>query len=430
MSTFVNHLLETNLYLLLFAGAYGLFLKSETFFRLNRAILLGMVTIAFTLPYISFPAIPTPGALYVIQLPTIEIGNFTEVAGESGGLSIYQIVLLLYATGAMFFAIRFTTHLFTTLALIRSRKISSTPHSGLTEIESEYAPSSFFKYIFWNRQICDENAEMIREHEAVHALEWHSLDLILMRLAEIVCWCNPAIYFLKKSVEANHEFRADQVVASHHKDIYQYSNVLLGQAMGVNHQVLAHHFSKPKLLKTRIMMLNKKQSQKSALLKYLFLIPVLGLSLAFNSCSKEDVDASDNINEQQDIIPPTPATPPTPGEKVPGTDYYKVVDVMPVFPGGNQALMTFLGENIIYPETAKSEGKEGTVYVQFIIDKDGSIRDVQQVKEQKERPNGPDSRLVESAIAAVRQMPDWTPGTHKGEKVNVQYNLPVKYQFN
>lgn len=429
MNPIFNYLIETNVYLAIFATAYGILLRSETFFRLNRLVLLGMVAIAFLLPLISFPAIQGALSPYSVVLPTFEVGSRILASQSDWNFSPVQFAIFIYGIGVLLLGVRFLTQLFYTLRLITASTPIQNKALGLLEVPSNHAPASFFHFLFWNQNVCEENADMIRDHEAVHATEWHSLDLLLIRLVQIICWFNPAVHYIRKAVEANHEFRADEVVANQHNDIYQYSNVLLGQAMGINHTVLAHHFSKPNLLKTRIMMLNKRQSKKSALLKYFLLLPVLGLSLAFNACTKDDAEKENAVESSSPKMisgdEPLPGT----GEKVPGTDYYKAVDVMPEYPGGMNALIGFLGENIKYPETAKTEGKEGTVYIQFIVSEDGTISDVYQAEGQKSSPNAPDQRLVDAAIETVSSMPAWVPGSHQGEKVNVQYALPIKFQL-
>jgi TonB family protein len=432
MTAYTEHLIETNVYLLIFAAAYGLLIKSETFFRLNRVVLLAMLLIALALPFSNFessmPVVPGFG----IQLPTIHISTAVHAMAGSETFSIIHLAAWVYSLGVLIFAFRLAYQLYYTALLIRSSKKGFRAATGLFEIASPHAPASFFHYLFWNEQVCTEDAAMVRDHESVHAKEWHSIDLIAVRIAEILCWFNPSIHFLKREIEANHEFRADEVVAQRHNNIYQYSNVLLGQVLGVNHQLLAHHFSKPKLLKTRIMMLNKNQSNKSALLKYLFLLPVLGLSLAFHACSKDESaseQATTNDQTKDWAVEYLDHKSPSEGVKVTSTDHYRVVEIMPEFQGGMSALMSYLGENIVYPSSAKAENKEGMVFLEFIVDKSGAIRDVKQVDGQKADPKGPDARLVQSAIAAVNKMPDWIPGKQGGEDVNVLFNLPVQFKL-
>ena len=98
-----------------------------------------------------------------------------------------------------------------------------------------------------------------------------------------------------------------------------------------------------------------------------------------------------------------------------------LVDKMPEFPGGQHALFKYLGENIIYPEIAL--GIEGRVICQFIVNKNGHITEVEVV-----RSSG-DQRLDQEALRVIKQMPQWIPGEKDGEKVRVQYTLPINFRL-
>jgi protein TonB len=99
---------------------------------------------------------------------------------------------------------------------------------------------------------------------------------------------------------------------------------------------------------------------------------------------------------------------------------FMVVESMPEPPGGIAALYKYLGENIKYPQMAKESGIQGTVYVTFVVERDGSITDVRVLR-------GIGGGCDEEAIRVVKNMPKWTPGKQRGKPVRVQYNLPVKF---
>jgi len=99
---------------------------------------------------------------------------------------------------------------------------------------------------------------------------------------------------------------------------------------------------------------------------------------------------------------------------------FKVVEVMPSFPGGQDAMMKYLGENIKYPEEAKTKKVQGRVFVTFVVEKDGSVNEVKLLR-------GIGSGCDEESMRVIKAMPNWTPGTQKGEAVRVQYNLPIKF---
>lgn len=99
---------------------------------------------------------------------------------------------------------------------------------------------------------------------------------------------------------------------------------------------------------------------------------------------------------------------------------FEVVEVMPEYPGGMEALIEYLGSNIKYPEEAKNENIEGKVFVNFIVEKDGSIGETTVLR-------GIGGGCDEEAVRVVNNMPDWTPGTQRGEPVKVSYNLPINF---
>lgn len=99
------------------------------------------------------------------------------------------------------------------------------------------------------------------------------------------------------------------------------------------------------------------------------------------------------------------------------------VEIMPEFPGGDKALMKFLNNNTRYPTLASETGIQGTVFVKFVVNKDGEIGSV--VVEGAKKGGG----LEEEAIRVVKKMPKWKPGKQNGEAVAVYFNLPVSFKL-
>jgi TonB family protein len=102
------------------------------------------------------------------------------------------------------------------------------------------------------------------------------------------------------------------------------------------------------------------------------------------------------------------------------TIVFTVVEIMPSFPGGDDARIRFLENNIIYPQYAKEHGILGTVYVTFVVNKDGSVSDVYILR-------GIGGGCDEEAVRVVKQMPKWNPGYQSGKPVRVQFNMPVRF---
>lgn len=185
------------------------------------------------------------------------------------------------------------------------------------------------------------------------------------------------------------------------------------------------------------MSMNKQNHLKRAFAKYFAIIPLLTLAIFMSSCADEKApdskdsklentdpmyDADQENTKSTDANKADEAYEKQIGRKLEGTDIYEMTDEMPQFPGGESGMMTYLGDNIEYPEDAKNEGVEGTVYVSFVIDTNGSPGDIKVVR-------SPDDRLSANATDVVSKMPKWTPGKQDGKTVKVQYSLPIKYQL-
>ena len=101
---------------------------------------------------------------------------------------------------------------------------------------------------------------------------------------------------------------------------------------------------------------------------------------------------------------------------------FDVVEQMPSFPGGPSALMQYLSSNIKYPVVAQENGVQGRVVVSFVVERDGSITDVQVAR-------SVDPSLDREAQRVVRNMPRWIPGKQNGQAVCVKYNVPVAFRL-
>ena len=101
-------------------------------------------------------------------------------------------------------------------------------------------------------------------------------------------------------------------------------------------------------------------------------------------------------------------------------EIFTVVDEMPGYPGGEDARVSFLRQNIKYPEEARELGIQGTVYSSFVVEKDGSITDIQILR-------GIGGGCDEEVIRIIKAMPKWVPGKQRGAPVRVQFKMPLKF---
>lgn len=123
------------------------------------------------------------------------------------------------------------------------------------------------------------------------------------------------------------------------------------------------------------------------------------------------------LKAKEDIAAPEP-----PKHVVEETKIFTVVEQMPMYPGGDAALMGYLRDNIHYPTIAAENGVQGRVVVGFVVERDGSITDVNILR-------GVDPSLDREAMRVVKSMPRWNPGKQNGSAVRVKYQVPVSFRL-
>ncbi len=128
----------------------------------------------------------------------------------------------------------------------------------------------------------------------------------------------------------------------------------------------------------------------------------------------------DQTQRQTEVYIPPP--PPKPKQEEVTEEIFVVVEEQPEFPGGQAAMMKFLSDNIRYPVIAQENGIQGRVICNFVVERDGSITDVQVVR-------GQDPSLDREAIRVIQQMPRWKPGKQRGSAVRVRFTLPVVFRL-
>ncbi len=125
---------------------------------------------------------------------------------------------------------------------------------------------------------------------------------------------------------------------------------------------------------------------------------------------------------QAQTAPPAVVTNDTTGAKKDTNAVLAFAEIMPSFPGGEKAFQDYLRENIVYPADEKRNGKDGIVYISFVINKDGSV---DSVRIRKGVPGAP--ALGEEAARVIREMPAWTPGKINQRPVRVEMTVPIRF---
>jgi len=103
-------------------------------------------------------------------------------------------------------------------------------------------------------------------------------------------------------------------------------------------------------------------------------------------------------------------------------EVFTIVESMPDFVSGRDGLSKYFKDNLNYPEEAKKNSIQGTVYVNFVVNKEGEIIGAKILR-------GVHDLLDEEALRLMNAMPKWKPGTQRGKRVAVSYNLPIKFRL-
>lgn len=144
----------------------------------------------------------------------------------------------------------------------------------------------------------------------------------------------------------------------------------------------------------------------------------------------DNKDIGAKNNEGDEDAPPTTADDPGLGKVEAAVapepeETFELFNIQkqPAFPGGDKEMYKYLADNIVYPSVAKDNGIQGTIPVKFVVNKDGSISDVEVLRD----PSG--GSLGKEAMRVIKAMPPWLPGEANGHPVKVRYTLPIKFKL-
>ena len=483
MGAFFIYILKSSVCLVLFYLFFRVLLSKETFHRFNRVALLGVLFLSLLIPFIEVTTnhqVEVQQTMLTIEQVLLMAEMEPATVDATGGVAVHEvaslswieILLLVYLSGIIFFACRNLYSLIRLFRLIHSGKREKL-ENGTTLVvhEQEIAPFSWMKYIVISRKDLEENGREILIHEAAHIRHRHSIDLLVADICIFFQWFNPGAWLLKQELQNIHEYEADETVINEGVNAKEYQLLLIKKAVGTRLYSMANSFNHSKL-KKRITMMLKEKSNPWARLKYLYILPVAAIAVTafarpeISETAEEISRMSDALGMEQasllfsrlhdisaakvndltaiveakavktteepvqvapvlkDTAKPVEVKyiPAEVTEKLQGTPFFEVVEQMPEYPGGMAAALEYIQKNMRYPETAKKNGTQGRVTVQFIIDKGGNVTDPKVIR-------AVDKDLDAEAIRLIGTMPKWKPGMQKGQAVAVKYTLPVMFRL-
>ena len=474
MGLFFVYILKSSVCLAIFYLFYRLLLARETFHRFNRFSLLGILLLSCLLPLVEV-SVKQETEVHQTMLTLEQLlmmadaVNATEAGAraETATVTWIQVALLVYLAGIVFFAFRNVYSLVRLLMLLKSGKKEDIgsylpgrkERVTLIVHNCDIAPFSWMGYIVISRKDLEENGREILIHELAHIHNRHSWDLLVADVCIFFQWFNPASWLLKQELQNIHEFEADETVIKEGVDAKQYQLLLIKKAVGTRLYSMANSFNHSKL-KKRITMMLKEKSSPWARLKYLYVLPVAAIAvtafarpevsetveeisavkvndltaivetkvaessgqlLPAQSVPKDSVNRKSKVAVQQmdELVVVGYASKDSVKDREP---VFNVVEQMPSFPGGMEALMQYLAKNMRYPVEAQKNKVQGRVVVGFIVSKDGDIKKAHILR-------GVDPELDAEAIRVIESMPRWMPGMQRGKAVAVSYTLPVMFRL-
>lgn len=436
MGTFLVYILKSAACLAVFYLFYKLLMSRDTFHRFNRFALLGLLVLSSLLPLVE-ASVNSPAAVQETMLTLEQLllladiqpeGESMAAATPSATVLWLRAALLVYLTGIVFFIVRNLCSLARLGRLIRQGKREALDsylpdrkekNVRLVVHDHDIAPFSWMHWIVIARKDLEENGREILIHELAHIRNRHSWDLLLADLCIFVQWFNPAAWLLKQELQNIHEYEADETVLREGVNARNYQMLLIKKAVGTRLYSMANNFNHSSL-KKRITMMLKEKSNPWARAKYLYILPLA--ALAVTAFARPEVSAvADEISAVK-VIAPAVHDSIQPNVQTAVAAPSSALDQMPEFPGGMEALNTYLRNNIRYPQEAQKAGIQGRVIIQFIVSKDGSITDAEVVE-------SVDPQLDAEGLRLIKNMPRWKPGMRKEQAIRVKQTLPIRFAF-
>ena len=399
MTPFLLYIARGGLYLGLFYAFYLLVMRRTTFFRLNRVLLLVGSYLCLLLPFIRI----RPTNVVVVD-PVWVFGWASPDKGlaDKAFQSTFpwkEILLAIYIFGGVATLTLYLVSACKMRRLIRKGEHTKRDGFRLVLLEENIPSFSWGRTVVISLKDLKENPAIFT-HELMHVKCRHSLDLIFFLPIQLLFWWNPLVWIAREELRLLHEYEADERVIQNGIEATQYQLLLVRKAVGEHRFSMASGFQHAKL-KSRIDMMLKPASSRWIRWSYLAILPVLAaFMLACNPAME-----SDEIEPDPELIP------------------FRLAERKPAFDGGDaNEFSKWVNSRLVYPKTAKSEGIQGRVTLQFTVGTDGVVRDVVVLK-------GVRKDLDAEALRVVSASPKWEPGMQHGRTVPVTYVFPVIFQL-
>lgn len=256
----------------IFLLCYLLFLRKEKYHQLNRFYLLFSLAFSSLLPFIKFSVPVQP------LMPNTQ--SFLTTVTEAPAIPFGMV---LYVAGAALFFILFLLRLFKVLKQIIGKHFIELNGLKVMDNPEQKVPFSFFHYVVVDSTTFElDELDLVLRHEAAHAQQWHTLDILFVELVGVVCWFNPFVWAYKSALKSQHEYAADAAVIHSNVPRNDYFDLILKQIRHQNRLTPVHSFSAT-AVKSRIRMMMATVPGRRSWMRYLSVIPMSAFLVVGNS---------------------------------------------------------------------------------------------------------------------------------------------------
>ena len=295
---------------------YMLILRKESFFRLNRTVLLLILLLSLVLPLMNIHSLSwdSQPVVQAARQQMVEVGIpvnagmlLPEVAvqGERNGIQVswFHIVSILFVLGTLFVFFLRVSQILRMGYVIRTGSLWHQREDGVMVYchADDVSPFSWMDNIVISARDYNENAREILLHERAHVMARHSWDLLLLALLQTMQWWNPLVYILGGSLRDVHEYEADDFVLRSGVSAKAYQLLLIKKVVGASSYTFANNFDHSLTLK-RITMMQKSKSSVWMRSKVLYIIPMATLALSAFATSESVSHSGNEIAKNEDKV--------------------------------------------------------------------------------------------------------------------------------
>ena len=283
MVSFLTYQLKVAVIMAVFYIFYRLFLIKDSWHRLNRIVLLSTALLSFLLPV----CIITIHKTEVLPMPVAQLVQAVSSTPAQPSTPWWHIALMaVYAAGVVFVLARVIASVLRVRNILKDARKEVLADGTVVYIMPGNAASfSWMGHIVISEADWNNNESAIIRHEKAHVALRHSIDVLITDIIAAIQWFNPAIWMLRIDLRAVHEYEADDTVLRAGTDIRSYQYLLISKAAAMNGYTIANNFNHS-ILKNRIFMMEKERTTRRSLLRALYLLPLVCISLALNAQTK------------------------------------------------------------------------------------------------------------------------------------------------